>query len=79
MIEASCISIRAELTAIATLALTAVMLAQPNAATNQAQQQESQERFRFRTGVELINVTATVTDASGRFISGLQEGRLRPL
>ena len=31
------------------------------------------DRFRFRTGVELINVTATVTDASGRFVSGLRQ------
>jgi VWFA-related protein len=30
-----------------------------------------QEAFRFRTGVELINVTATVTDSSGRFVPGL--------
>ena len=29
------------------------------------------EAFRFRSGVELINVTATVTDASGRFVPGL--------
>ena len=37
--------------------------------------QEPQDRqvFRFRTGVELINVTATVTDANGRFVSGLQK------
>ena len=27
--------------------------------------------FSFRTGVELINVTATVTDDQGRFVSGL--------
>jgi Ca-activated chloride channel family protein len=32
-----------------------------------------QESFRFRSGVELINVTATVTDASGRFVSGLRQ------
>lgn len=39
-----------------------------------AQQAEPrQESFRFRTGVELINVTATVTDASGRFVSGLRK------
>lgn len=62
-----------QLTALATVALTAMMLARPNAATNQDPQQPSQERFRFRTGVELINVTATVTDASGRFISGLRK------
>lgn len=30
-----------------------------------------QEGFRFRSGVELINVTATVTDRSGRFLPGL--------
>ena len=29
--------------------------------------------FRFRTGVELVNVAATVIDASGRFVSGLQQ------
>ena len=28
--------------------------------------------FRFKSGVELINVTATVSDVSGRFVSGLQ-------
>ena len=27
--------------------------------------------FRFKTGVELINVTATVSDSTGRFVSGL--------
>lgn len=27
--------------------------------------------FRFRTSVELVNVTATVTDAAGRFVPGL--------
>ena len=30
-------------------------------------------RFRFRSGVELVNVTATVTDASGRFVPGLRQ------
>jgi Ca-activated chloride channel family protein len=28
--------------------------------------------FRFKSGVELINVTATVSDASGRFVPGLR-------
>lgn len=32
----------------------------------------AQESFRFRSGVELINVTATVTDDRGRFVSGLR-------
>jgi Ca-activated chloride channel family protein len=33
----------------------------------------AQEGFRFRSGVELINVTATVTDDDGRFVSGLRQ------
>ncbi len=32
---------------------------------------EDDQRFVFRTGVNLINVTATVTDARGRFVGGL--------
>jgi Ca-activated chloride channel family protein len=31
------------------------------------------EGYRFRSGVELINVTATVTDADGRFVPGLRQ------
>jgi Ca-activated chloride channel family protein len=34
---------------------------------------QQQEGFRFRTGVELINVTATVTDRDGRFVPGLRQ------
>jgi VWFA-related protein len=41
------------------------------------QDQQSNESFRFRTGVELINVTATVTDGSGRFVSGLRKEDFR--
>jgi VWFA-related protein len=40
-----------------------------------ARQQEPP--FRFRTGVELINVTATVTDGGGRFVSGLRKEDFR--
>src|SRR3979409_57892 len=29
--------------------------------------------FRFKSGVELINVTATVSDSSGRFVPGLRK------
>jgi VWFA-related protein len=32
-----------------------------------------EQGFRFKSGVELINVTATVSDASGRFVSGLKQ------
>jgi Ca-activated chloride channel family protein len=34
---------------------------------------QSQEGFRFKSGVEFVNVTATVTDGDGRFVSGLRQ------
>ena len=34
---------------------------------------QNQEGFTFRSGVELINVTTTVTDEDGRFVSGLRK------
>ena len=37
------------------------------------QQPPVEPGFRFRSGVELINVTATVSDASGRFVPGLKQ------
>jgi Ca-activated chloride channel family protein len=36
-----------------------------------------QDPFRFRTGIELINVTATVTDSTGLFVSGLKQSDFR--
>jgi Ca-activated chloride channel family protein len=48
--------------------LLAATLVAGTAATLTAQNQEG---FSFRSGVELINVTATVTDHDGRFVSGL--------
>ena len=53
----------------------------------QERQGSDQESFRFRSGVELINVTATVSDGRGRFVSGLhqedfriyEDGELRPI
>src|ERR1051326_8227778 len=38
-----------------------------------AQEHPSGPGFSFKTGVELINITATVTDANGRFVSGLRK------
>src|SRR5205814_8402425 len=35
--------------------------------------QKKDDAFRFKSGVELINVTATVTDKSGRFVPGLRQ------
>jgi len=53
-------------------------------ARDSAAQQEQQppatsdpQSFRFRMGVELINVTATVTDEGGRFVSGLRKEDFR--
>jgi Ca-activated chloride channel family protein len=34
---------------------------------------DGQEEFRFRSGVELVNVAATVTDRTGRFVPGLRQ------
>src|SRR5829696_2751984 len=53
----------------------------------QERQGSDQETFRFRSGVELINVTATVSDGRGRFVSNLrqedfrvyEDGELRPI
>jgi Ca-activated chloride channel family protein len=41
------------------------------------QQQDGGQTFKFRTGVELINVTATVTDRNGHFVSGLRRDDFR--
>ena len=32
---------------------------------------QNQDEFRFKSGVDLINVTATVVDRNGRFVAGL--------
>lgn len=48
---------------------------------------EQSEGFRFKSGVELVNVTATVTDTRGRFVPGLrkedfllyEDGRPQPI
>ena len=50
---------------------------QPVRQPQQPQSGSGEQAFRFRTGVELINVTATVTDANGRFVSGLQKEDFR--
>lgn len=34
---------------------------------------QNQEDFRFRSGVDLVNVTATVVDRNGRFVPGLRQ------
>jgi Ca-activated chloride channel homolog len=39
----------------------------------QAQSGGDTQGFKFKSGVELINVTVTVTDAAGRFVPGLEQ------
>jgi VWFA-related protein len=56
--------------------LSAISLVLAAAVVTTGQEQQDQV-FRFRTGVDLINVTATVTDGSGRFVSGLQKEDFR--
>jgi Ca-activated chloride channel homolog len=56
------------LIAVVFVAVATVAGQQPEPADRQ-----SAERFRFKSGVELINVTATVTDASGRFVPNLRQ------
>jgi VWFA-related protein len=41
--------------------------------TPPAERPRPDDTFRFRSGVELINVTTTVSDASGRFVAGLHK------
>jgi Ca-activated chloride channel family protein len=53
------------LAAVATMSLAALVIVSPRVA--------GQEGFKFKSGVELINVNATVTDRSGRFVAGLQQ------
>jgi VWFA-related protein len=59
--------------------LIALALAAAAAAGISAGQEPSQDgqSFRFRSSVELINVNATVTDASGRFVAGLRKEDFR--
>lgn len=58
---------------------TAAVLATLLAVGAQARQDPPREgqAFRFRSAVELINVNATVTDASGRFVTGLRQEDFR--
>ena len=53
------------------IGLTAVALAVVAGGSDVAGQK--QDEFRFRSGVDLVNVTATVTDRNGRFVPGLRQ------
>jgi len=53
------------------LAATAVLSLPVAARTDDDQERPTGQGFSFRTGVELVNVTVTVTDESGRFVQNL--------
>jgi Ca-activated chloride channel family protein len=57
---------------LAATAAAAVALVATNQAVG-ARADQQQDGFRFKSGVELINVNVTVTDRSGRFVSGLRQ------
>jgi len=46
---------------------------QSSSGSQGAQGSQEAQGFKFKSGVELINVTATVSDSSGRFVSGLRQ------
>lgn len=61
-----------------TLVLAACLAAAVTVVRSQSVQSPQQDdRPRFRSGVELINVNATVTDADGRFVRGLRREDFR--
>jgi VWFA-related protein len=65
------------LSAIATLMALAHLGHAPASSLLRAQEPQDGQSFRFRSAVELINVTATVTDGNGRFVSGLRKEDFR--
>jgi Ca-activated chloride channel homolog len=63
----------------AAAAIAVLMGARPEGRGYQAQQppESDTQSFRFRTGIELINVNATVSDENGRFVPNLQQDDFR--
>ena len=58
---------------LALVAVLAATVATLSGQQTQSDQDSKSEGFRFKSGVELINVTATVSDGSARFVSGLTQ------
>ncbi len=74
---------RLSCTLVALLSAAGVLLSaqtqggQTQGGQTQGQAQSEPQSFKFRTGVELVNVNATVTDQSGRFVPGLNKDDFR--
>ena len=62
---------------LAAVAAACVVTGAAIAAQEPQQSGGEQASFRFRSGVDLINVTATVSDGRGRFVSGLRQEDFR--
>ena len=64
---------RTRLPLIVSAIVAAVVVTAHGQQTQQPPERPADEQgFRFRSGVELVNVTATVSDTSGRFVPGLR-------
>jgi Ca-activated chloride channel family protein len=65
-------TMKSAFTAVVLIAAMATLGAQ-QPSSSQRDDSGSNDPFRFRSGVDLINVTATVSDASGRFVADLRQ------
>jgi hypothetical protein len=61
------------------IALTLAALVVFVAASTDLAGQNQPDEFRFKSGVDLVNVTATVVDRNGRFVPGPDARRLHRL
>ncbi|MGC4085845.1 MAG: VWA domain-containing protein [Vicinamibacterales bacterium] len=59
--------------ALVLAATLALAIASVHAQQAPASRGDDRDSFRFKSGVDLINVTATVSDANGRFVPGLTQ------
>jgi Ca-activated chloride channel family protein len=57
--------------------MTAALIAATSIVVPAQEPPDDRQGFRFKSAVELVNVTATVTDRSGRFVSGLHKEDFR--
>jgi VWFA-related protein len=64
---------RATATGLALIAALATLRAQQPGQPPSGRPGGQADTFRFKIGIELVNVTATVSDANGRFVSGLRK------
>jgi Ca-activated chloride channel homolog len=58
---------------VAAVVSAAVVMTGTNLAGQRQDTEKKDDAFRFKSGVELVNVTTTVTDKSGRFVPGLRQ------